>query len=190
MKLTSLLGAAAAALLALGLGACDDGKTYAELLNDENQAVNRFLADHRVENSIPADTIFTETGPDSPYYRLDEDGNLYMQVLDAGTPGNRVENNELIYFRFTRYAIATYANGEFSTYEGNDDVMGGNLSFRYGNYELQSSYSYGTGIQTPLAYLPVDCQVNIVVKSAYGMPSEMSSVVPWLYTIRYYRPKF
>lgn len=180
----------AAALLAVTLASsCDDGKTYAELLNDESHYVNAFLADQRVINSIPPDTVF-ETGEDAPYYRIDEDGNLYMQVLDAGTPGDRVENNELIYFRFTRYQMSTYADGSFSYAEGNDDVLGGNLSFRYGNYELTSSYNYGTGIQAPLQYLPVDCRVNLVIKSAYGMPSEMSSVVPWLYSLRYYRPKF
>lgn len=194
MKILKITGAVALLLSAFALTtACDDGKTYAELLTEESQAVNRFLADQRVVNSIPVDTVFetvAEYGDDAPYYRLDEDGNLYMQVIDAGTPGNMVTDNELIYFRFTRYPIATYADGEFTSAEGNDDVMGGNLSFRYGNFDLSSSYSYGTGIQTPLAYLPVDCRVNIVIKSAYGMPSEMSSVVPWLYTLRYYRPKF
>lgn len=189
MKLKTLSAIILTAVSGATMVSCEDGKTYAELLTDETHAVNKYLADQRVVNGVPADTVF-ETGEDAPYYRLDEDGNLYMQVLDAGTPGNRVTDNELIYFRFTRYPISTYDDGKFATAEGNDDVLGGNLSFRYGNYELSSSYNYGTGIQTPLAYLPVDCRVNLVVKSSYGMPSEMSSVVPWLYSLRYYRPKF
>ncbi|MCM1036719.1 MAG: DUF4827 domain-containing protein [Bacteroides sp.] len=190
--LTLLTGAAALAATVLSLGSCSDDRTYAELLNDEKYAVNNFLADYCVENAIPADTVFktvAEYGDDAPYYRLDEDGNMYMQVVDAGTPGDTAVLNELIYFRFTRFSIETYEDGEFGYWEGNEEVVTGNHSFRYGNYELNSSYSYGTGIQTPLQYLPIDCQVNLVVKAAVGMPSEMSNVRPWLYRLRYYRPK-
>lgn len=189
MKLIHILGASAlAAALSLGASSCSDSKTYAELLADENHYVNSFLADQRVINSIPADTVF-EYGEDAPFYRLDEDGNLYMQVIDPGTPGEKVSYNDLVYFRFTRYNIATYADGVFGSSDGNDAVLGGNLSFRYGNFELNSSYSYGSGIQTPLQFLPIDAQVNIVIKSQYGMPSEMSNVIPYLYSIRYFRPK-
>ena len=188
MNIKSIFFYALAPLFLVGLAACDDSKTYAELLVEENHYVNNFLADHRVINEIPADTVF-EYGANAPYYRLDEDGQLYMQVIDPGTPGNMVEKNELLYFLFTRYNLAYYVDGEFSKSEGNDNVLGGNYSFRFGNYELNSSYSFGAGIQAPLDYLPVDCQVNIVIKSQYGMPNEMSYVIPYLYSIRYFRPK-
>lgn len=176
------------ALIGLSLTSCDNSKTYAELLTDETHYVNNFLADHRVINSIPADTVF-EYGENAPYYRIDDDGNLYMQVIDPGTPGNKVKSNELLYIRFTRYNLVYYIDGEFKTSEGNDNVLGGNFYFRYGNYELNSSYSLGSGVQAPLAYLPVDAVVNIVIKSQFGVPSEMSYVVPYLYSIRYFRPK-
>lgn len=186
--LTKLFTGVAALVMAVGATSCDDNKSYAELLTDENMYVNNFLANQRVVNSIPADTVF-ECGEDAPYYRLDEDGMLYMQVLEPGTPGNRVKDDEQIYFRFTRYNLATYDNGEFGSSEGNDDVLNGNLSFRYNNYQITSSYNFGPGIQAPLEYLPVDCVVNIVIKSQYGMPTEMSYVIPFLYNIRYFRPK-
>lgn len=179
---------ALAAAFIMGISSCSDRKTYAELLTDENHYVNAFLADQRVVNEVPEGNKF-ETGPNAPYYRMDEDGNIYMQVVDAGTPGDTVAQNELIYFRFTRYPISTYKDGEFSASEGNDDVLVGNYSFRFGNFELQSSYSFGEGIQIPLSYLPIDCQVNLVVKSQLGMPAEISNVQPFLYTLRYFRPK-
>ncbi len=183
------LALAALALASSAFTACSDDETYAELLQKENMNVNRFLADHRVINEIPADTVF-ETGEDAPYYRLDEDGNLYMQVLDAGTKGDTVEYNELIYFRFTRYNIESYmGDGQFGSSNGNDDVLNGNYSFRFNNYQTNSSYQNGVGVQMPLRYLPVDCEVNIVIKSQYGSPSEMSYVIPFLYNIRYFRPK-
>ena len=72
-----------AAVFALAfLASCEDGKSYAELLNEQDRAVNNFLADQVVLLDIPEDTIF-EVGEDAPYYRLDEDGSLYMQVLNA-----------------------------------------------------------------------------------------------------------
>lgn len=183
LALALLLIASAAAV-----ASCGDDRSYAKLLNTENANVNRFLADQHVINEVPADSVF-EYGTDAPYYRLDEDGMLYMQVIDPGTPGNRVKDDEQIYFRFTRYNIASYDNGEFSVSEGNDDVLNGNLSFRYNNYQIASSYDFGPGIQKPLSYLPVDCVVNIVIKSQWGMPGEMSYVTPYLYNIRYFRPK-
>jgi hypothetical protein len=192
----------AAGALATGISSCSDSKTYAELLSDENMYVNNFLADHRVINSIPEDTVFVsaqdyiDQGYSSeealllaPYYRLDEDGMLYMQVVDPGTPDNKATYNQLIYFRYTRYNLAGYSDGEFASSAGNDDVLNGDAYFRYGNFEIGTSYSYGTGVQMPLAYLPIDSKVNIVIKSQYGAPDEMSYVIPYLYNMRYFKPK-
>ena len=113
-----------------------------------------------------------------------------MQVIDPGTPGNRVKDDELVYFRYTRYSLAYYKDGELLYGAGNEDDMSQyNTSFRYNNYSLQSSSQWGSGIQRPLAFLSVDCQVNIIVKSQYGFTSEMAEVIPYLFQIRYYRPQ-
>ncbi|MDE5555618.1 MAG: DUF4827 domain-containing protein [Muribaculaceae bacterium] len=184
-----IIFASLAAALTWALASCNDGKTYAELLESEDHYVNNFLADNIVYNDIPADTVF-ETGKDAPYYRLDEEGQLYMQVINPGTPGNMAKDDDLIYFRYTRYNLRYYEDGKFNYGGGNDDDMGQpNTSFRYNNFSLESSSQWGAGIQRPLAYLPVDCQVNLVVKSQYGITSELAEVQPYLFTIRYYRPK-
>lgn len=189
MKIYNIMSSAIAVVIAICMSSCNDGKTYAELLESEDHYVNNFLADNIVFNDIPADTVFV-CGKDAPYYRLDEEGELYMQVIDPGTPGNRVKNDDLIYFRYTRYNLAFYKDGEFQYGGGNEDDMSlRNTSFRYNNYSLESSSQWGSGIQRPLAFLPVDCQVNIVVKSQYGFTSEMAEVVPYLFKIRYYRPQ-
>ncbi len=169
---------------------CSDNKSYAELLTKENQAVNMYLVDQRVDNTIPTDTNFVfETGTDAPYYRLDEDGNMYMQVINPGTPGNYADEDEIIYFRYTRYNLSNYA-GSLPDGAGNEtDMSGYNAWFRFQNFTLQSSYQWGAGIQQPLLYLPVDCEVNIVIKSQYGLYDEMSYVTPFLYRLRYYRQR-
>lgn len=174
-----------AAIMAVATTGCDDNKSYAELLSDENMAVNRFLADQKVIGEVPADNKFI-TGENAPYYQLDEDGNLFMQVITVGDQG-MAEDGQLIYFRFTRYALANYVSGETMQGEGNsENVEAGNMAFRYGNYTLNSSAQWGTGIQRPLEYLPVGSEVRIVIKSQDGWTSEMANVQPYLYHIRYY----
>ncbi|MDE5683578.1 MAG: DUF4827 domain-containing protein [Muribaculaceae bacterium] len=168
----------------LMLASCDDDVSYAELLNKEDLAVNNFLADQIVYLDIPADTVF-EVGPDAPYYRLDEDGQLYMQVLNAGTPGNKVRDKERIYFRFTRWALESYKDGKLPQGTGNNLSLSP-MYFLYGN--SNSLYLYGSGIQTPLEFLPIDCKVNLVVKSTVGMQEDQTSVIPYLYQLTYQRP--
>ena len=122
MKPHHLIGAIILGMATMAMSSCSDGKSYAQLLNEEDMYTNNYLADHYVELSIPADTVF-EVGPDAPYYRLDEDGMLYMQVLRAGTKGNKVESDEQIYFRYTRYPLSLYSNGVLPSGEGNNITL-------------------------------------------------------------------
>lgn len=174
-------------LFLAGMTSCSDDKTYAELLTDEAHYVNNFLADQRVVNYVPEDTVF-ETGPDAPYYRLDDDGTMYMQVLNAGTKGNKAKPDEVIYFRYTRWALAYYADGQLPTGAGNNIDLN-SAWFRYQNLQLASSAQWGSGIQYPLGLLPVDCEVNIIIKAAYGPTSELAEVRPYLYRLTYQRPQ-
>lgn len=168
---------------------CSDGKSYADLLNDENISVNSFLVNERVIPYEKRDSTFNfEVGKDAPYYEMDADGNIYMQVLNAGTKGNYATTDQLIYFRFTRYNLNYYVDNTLPTGEGNDtDLTYGSTSFRFDNLTASSSYQWGSGIQTPLYYLPIDCECNLIIKSQYGVYQEMSYVYPYLYNIRYFK---
>ena len=55
MKLKLFIALAA---LAAVITSCNDSKSYNEYLEDEEKAVNSFLANQRVVLTIPADTVF------------------------------------------------------------------------------------------------------------------------------------
>ena len=133
-----LMGFAALMLLS----ACNNDQSYADRLNEERNAVNAYLANHRVVMSVPKDTIF-EVGEDAPFYRVDADGNVFMQVLNAGDRKNdKAKNNEPIYFRYSRYNLATwYADGTWTVYSGNENTMDAtSCSFNYAGFTGEISY--------------------------------------------------
>ena len=179
---------AASALL---FSSCEDSKSYAELLNDETYATNRFLADHVVVNDLPADNKFitcAEKGDLAPYYKLDEEGDVYMQVVSPGTEGNMAVHDQLIYIRFMRYNLFNYKDANLGTPSGNDsDLSNGSASFRFDNFQVTSSYQWGKGIQLPLKYVPIDAEINLVIKSQAGLYSEIANVQPYLYQVRYFK---
>lgn len=170
------------------LTSCKDSESYADLLNDERHATNAYLAGCRVVNDIPSDTVF-EVGIDAPYYRLDKDGNVYMQVLKAGDrKTDKAKNSEKIYFRYMRYNLNYwYKYGEMYGEGNENDMKAAPTYFQYGNYTISISSQWGYGIQLPLSFLGVDSEVNLVIKSQYGWASEISSVIPYLYHVRYFR---
>ena len=181
--------AAASVGFAMLTSSCNDGKSYADLLTDEAKAVNTFLADQNVILDLPDDNNFI-IGPDAPFYRLDEEGNIYMQVLSKGNTERMAEDDDLVYFRFTRSSLYSYNpdDGKFSEGWGNsEDLSVGSASFRFNNYSLSSSAQWGSGLQTPLLYLGMFCRVNLVIKSQYGLSNEISQVVPfYYYDVRYF----
>ena len=173
---------------ALALSSCSDSESYADLLNDERRATNAYLANCRVVNEVPSDNVF-EVGKDAPYYRIDNEGNVYMQVIKAGDrKTDKAKPSERIYFRYMRYNLNYwYKYGEMIG-EGNENNMNAAPTyFQYGNYTLNTSAQWGYGIQMPLTFLGVDSEVNLIIKSKLGWASEISAVIPFLYHVRYFR---
>lgn len=174
------------AALCLVLSSCGKADSYANLLEDQNKDVNRFLSDQRVETELPADGNWI-TGPDAPYYVLDEENGVYMQVLDPGDPNDMVHSDQEVFFHYLGASLKDYTSMDALTWSGNAQDMGlGNYSFRYENFTLPSSYQWGTGIQQPLRFLGLGCHVNLVVKSLAGFPALQSEVTPFLFNVSYH----
>ncbi len=188
LKLSNIIIGALAICTATVSLSCSDNKSYAELLEVENKAVNRFLADQRVIGYQEDFTDF-EVGADAPFYQIDKEGNLYMQVIKLGEY-EKPEDNQLVYFRFTRYNLSYYTTGGEMKGEGNSEsIEYGDQSFRMNNTTLESTTQWGSGIQHPLTLIPLGSEIKLVVKSQYGWTAEIAYVQPFLYHLRYYPGK-
>lgn len=161
---------------------CKEGKSYSDLLEEEEKAVNWYLAQNRVVAEVPSDSVF-EVGPDAPFYRMNSDGTVYMRVINTGDMNNRPQKGETVYFRFMRINLKSLSEGTVSE-EGNSENMDSNLggtSLIYGNTVLPSTIEWGKGIQVPLNYLGYGCEVDLIVKSIEGRSGDISNCLPYLY---------
>lgn len=171
------------------MASCHKSESYADLLKDEMRAVNWFLAGENVCIEIPSDSIF-ETGENAPFYKMDEDGNVYMQVIDPGDRSDRPQKNDRVYFRFSRMNLKNFYELDFESWSGNASDLGSSMgptSFLFDNYTLSTTYQYGTGIQLPLKYLGYNSRVRLVLKASVGFTSDQSSCLPYLMDVRYFR---
>lgn len=176
----------------LSLASCEEDYSYADLLREERRACNSYLSGYEIIDEIPADTVF-EVGPNAPFYKIDPEGNVYMQVLKAGDKSKRPTDNQPIYFRFMRLDLKYLYTDKEEFWEGNaENMMADPTYFLFNNFTLSSSAYYGYGLQMPLYFIGLGgdgtypTKVNLLVKSQYGFTDEISDVVPYLYSVTYY----
>lgn len=186
-------------LLTAGISSCSESQSYSELLTEEEHAVNWYLASQKVLNEIPADSISFLMGEDAPFYKLDEDGYVYMQVISKGNMDDRAKAGDLVYFRFNRINIKDMYLGTDPEWMGNSTNVStsfdpgdysNNTSFVYENQYLTSTTQWGTGIQMPLKFFGYDCEVNLVLRSYYGFTDDQTSCWPYLINLRYFKPEY
>lgn len=176
----------------LFLSSCDDTKTYSELLRDEEKATNWYMANQKIELNVPEDSVLLY-GEDAPYYKMDDDGYLYMKVLNPGNPEKKPRYGELVYFRFVRQNINSLYKGLPANWEGNSNDMNsplGSTSLIFGNKRLEMTAQYGTAIQEPLKFLGYDSEVMMVVRSYQGFLSDQSQCIPYVYNVKYYKAEY
>lgn len=181
---------------AMCLASCSKTESYSDLLKKEQKVSNWFLAQQKVCNEIPADSVFL-VGPDAPFYRMDDDGYIYMQVIKAPNLKDRKipVYGDQVYFTFTRYNIETMYNNNTLDVSGvgnqTDFISSvGDTYFIFNNYSVSSSSQFGSGIQLPVSYLGYDSEVNILLKSYYGFSDESTTCIPYLVNTRYFKAEY
>jgi len=190
LKNLSVLFAMLASVL---LASCEDGKSYSDLLDEEENSINWYLSQNKVEGNIPEDGNFI-VGEDAPFYKMNSDGTVYMRVINRGDMNNRPIEGQTVYLRFMRYDIKSMWRGENLGGIGNADDMGlgnGSMSLVYGNTVLSSTTQLGEGIQIPLDYLGYNSEVDLIVGSTMGFTSEISECIPYLYkNLKFFKAEY
>ena len=185
-----------ALFLLLLFASCSKTQSYSDLLKNEQKVSNWFLAQHTVCNEIPADSIFEE-GADAPFYRMDADGYVYMQVIKSDKKGDRdiPHTGEQVYFTFTRYDIdLMYKSNtlDIAYSDSNQDDLWNVSStyFIFNNYRVSVSSEFGSGMQVPVSYLGYNSEVNILLKSYYGFSVDNTTCIPYLVNVRYFKAEY
>ncbi|MDE6291649.1 MAG: DUF4827 domain-containing protein [Muribaculaceae bacterium] len=197
MNIRTKYSLAAAVVMTFFLASCSKTESYSDLLKKEQKASNWFLAQHKVCNEIPADSVFL-IGEDAPYYKMDNDGYVYMQVLKADALRDRVipETGEQVYFTYTRWNIeAMYSDNtlDIVATDGNQENFNTPLRatyFIFNNYSVSSSSTFGSGMQLPVSYLGYNSEVNILLKSYYGFASDNTVCIPYKVNVRYFKAEY
>lgn len=185
-----------ALFLLLLFASCSKTQSYSDLLKNEQKVSNWFLAQHTVCNEIPADSIFEE-GADAPFYRMDADGYIYMQVIKSDKKGDRdiPHTGDQVYFTFTRYDIdLMYKSNtlDIAYSDSNQDDLWNVSStyFIFNNYRVSVSSEFGSGMQVPVSYLGYNSEVNILLKSYYGFSVDNTTCIPYLVNVRYFKAEY
>lgn len=193
-------------LVSFGVGllltaGCSKSQSYSELLREEEQACNWYLSNYNVSLELPEDyqdLITSETlkedgtpyGEDAPFYKLDEEGYIYMQVV-RGDYSQMVAEGDLVYFRYVQENIKNLYQGLSTSPEGNGDYLpNGSTSFVYKNTYLSSTTVWGSGIQMPLQYVGYNSEVNLVLRSYYGFTDRQSYCIPYIINLKYFKPEY
>lgn len=155
-----------------------------KILSDRNVSVTD--ADYNKKFSEVLDEMIADPAIDAPFYRMDEDGDVYMRVVKTGDMNDRPQFNDLVYIRMTRYNLQEY-DGLLPEGYGNAYDVATAITVRYDNESSQSYTQWGEGLQVPLDYLGYGSEVEIVLRSRKGPSDEIGVVVPYLYTIRYFK---
>ena len=102
-------------LLAFGLSfqACDDGKTYAEMLDEEKDGINDFIKknDFKIISQSEFYAQDSTTKSKEKGDGVDEfvqlASGVYMQIVDKGSENaaDTVKNNDEVLVRFMEYSI-------------------------------------------------------------------------------------
>ena len=186
-------------LLACGLAfqACDNTKTYAEMLEDEKDAIKAFIRDSSI-------TVISQT----EFYRNDSTtdvnkneyvqlaSGVYMQIIDKGSTNlaDTVKPNDRILVRFSEYSlmdkVVTLSNLDYVEVvdEFNYRVTSSSIA---GQFTQGMMLYYGTSVPAgwlvPLAYVRDRAHVRLIGPSKMGHSTAMQSVYPYYYDIRKYQ---
>ena len=186
-------------LLAFGymFQACDNSKTYAEMLDEEKDAVNAFIKKHDIrtisESDFEANGYKTDTTKNE--YVAFSNG-VYMQIVDKGStnPADTVKPNDLILVRFEEQGLIavggvksyiTNMNSPTVVDEFRYSVTSSSIAglFTQGYMLIYHGSSVPAGWLVALNYIRNGAHVKLIVPSKMGQSDAMRDVHPYYYDL-------
>lgn len=172
-------------VVACCLQSCDNSKTYAEMKEDEADAIHAWILSHNYQIISERDFYNQDTVTNENQFVLFEESGVYMNIMCKGPSGENgevlKEGSHEILSRFVEVAVQSRDELEFS--------VGDTLLWNMGNtgnstlelfpeeYKLTiSSSSYSAAFQTSREYS---------MASIYGTTSVPSG---WLVPLKYLKP--
>ena len=190
-------------LLALSLGfqACDDSKTYAEMLEEEKNGINNFIKDRNIK--VISQTEFYEQDSTTKSKDRGDDvdefvqltSGVYMQIVDRGSENkaDTVKSNDEVLVRFMEYSIldkdttlsnlAAAETVDAFRYTVTSSSIAGTFLQGY-MMSYYSSPAVPAGWLVPLTYVRDMAHVRLIVPSKMGHQTAMQYVYPYYYDIR------
>lgn len=184
-------------LLAVGFSfqACDDTKTYAEMLEEEDDAIADFINKEGIKVISQTEFFDNDSVTDvekNEFVQLSS--GVYMQIVDKGSdnPADTVKNNDLVLVRFMEYSLLDkdttlsnltlpYLVDEFKYTASSSSIAGifiqGLMYMAYGYTAVPA------GWLVPLPYVRDKAHVRLIVPSKMGHQSAMQYVYPYYYDI-------
>ena len=178
--------------------ACDDSKTYAEMLEEEDDAIAAFIRDNDIQVISQTEFFNNDSTTDvskNEYVQLSS--GVYMQIVDKGSDNlaDTVKNNDLILVRFMEYSIldkdtslsnlnAVETVDEFKYTVTSSSIAGiFTQGYMYSYYDT----SVPAGWLVPLPYVRDMAHVKLIVPSKMGHSTAMQYVYPYFYDIKKYQ---
>jgi hypothetical protein len=186
--------------------ACDNTKTYAELLETERNAIDKFVKENKIktisQEKFEKDTV---TNVEENEYVVFSNG-LYLQIVDRGN-GEKPKNRDEILIRFIEYDIflgdTTEASNVLNPYYeslnlypdafyyaalnssyGGQFVISERAGIGFNMYNTYGSTTVPTGWIIPLSYIKNGAHVKLIVPSKMGHSKAQQYVYPYFYDIR------
>ena len=188
-------------LLAVGFSfqACDDTKTYAEMLEEEDDAIADFINKEGIKVISQTEFFDNDSVTDvekNEFVQLSS--GVYMQIVDKGSdnPADTVKNNDLVLVRFMEYSLLDkdttlsnltlpYLVDEYKYTASSSSIAGifiqGLMYMAYGYTAVPA------GWLVPLPYVRDKAHVRLIVPSKMGHQSAMQYVYPYYYDITKYQ---
>lgn len=188
-------------MLAVGFSfqACDDTKTYAEMLEEEDDAIADFINKEGIKVISQTEFFDNDSVTDvekNEFVQLSS--GVYMQIVDKGSdnPADTVKNNDLVLVRFMEYSLLDkdttlsnltlpYLVDEFKYTASSSSIAG---IFIQGLMYMAYRYTaVPAGWLVPLPYVRDKAHVRLIVPSKMGHQSAMQNVYPYYYDITKYQ---